>query len=201
MSSIPSTGVSAAAMPSIDPSMSVETIMIAVQKQRASLLQAQLIDQVKQVQAGNDHLSKLNIALNGLNKAAAMCNADGNDPIGKDNNYAKDNSALEREVNTALIDAGITNPGLTSDDEGGGGLTNRGDKRLKGGLRADVKKQEIDTLINNIKGQIDEARNASQIDLLRLQALSNKRNEAYDLMTHFIKKSQDSNGSIINSLR
>lgn len=42
--------------------------------------------------------------------------------------------------------------------------------------------------IQKLKGQIDAASNSQQMDMLRLQSLSNKRNEAFDVMTNFIKK-------------
>ncbi|MDN4605131.1 hypothetical protein P5G61_28165 [Paenibacillus sp. F6_3S_P_1C] len=52
-----------------------------------------------------------------------------------------------------------------------------------------------------LKGQIDSLSNSQQMDMLRLQSLSNKRNEAFDVMTNFIKKMQDSRSSIIGNMR
>ncbi|RAI86821.1 hypothetical protein DET54_11812 [Paenibacillus pabuli] len=52
-----------------------------------------------------------------------------------------------------------------------------------------------------LKGQIDALSNSQQMDMLRLQSLSNKRNEAFDVMTNFIKKMQDSRSSIIGNMR
>lgn len=52
-----------------------------------------------------------------------------------------------------------------------------------------------------IKAQLDALSNSQQMDMLRLQSLSNKRNEAFDMMTDFIKKMQDSRASIINNMR
>ena len=40
-----------------------------------------------------------------------------------------------------------------------------------------------------------------QMDMLRLQSMTNKRNEAFDVMTNFIKKMQDSRSSIIGNMR
>ena len=40
-----------------------------------------------------------------------------------------------------------------------------------------------------------------QMDMLRLQSLSNKRNEAFETMTNFIKKMQDNRNSIIGNMR
>ncbi|MGG4482137.1 hypothetical protein [Paenibacillus illinoisensis] len=47
-------------------------------------------------------------------------------------------------------------------------------------------------LAQSLKNQIDALSNSQQMDMLRLQSLSNKRNEAFDVMTSFIKKMQDS---------
>ncbi|MCK6077751.1 hypothetical protein KZX70_23155 [Paenibacillus silvae] len=55
--------------------------------------------------------------------------------------------------------------------------------------------------VQSLKGQIDALSNSQQMDMLRLQSLTNKRNEAFDLMTNFIKKMQDSRSSIIGNMR
>ncbi|MGO4734371.1 hypothetical protein [Paenibacillus sp. 2KB_22] len=55
--------------------------------------------------------------------------------------------------------------------------------------------------VQKLKGQIDAASNSQQMDMLRLQSLSNKRNEAFDVMTNFIKKMQESRSSIIGNMR
>jgi parvulin-like peptidyl-prolyl isomerase len=55
--------------------------------------------------------------------------------------------------------------------------------------------------VQKLKSQIDAASNSQQMDMLRLQSMSNKRNEAFDVMTNFIKKMQDSRSSIIGNMR
>lgn len=55
--------------------------------------------------------------------------------------------------------------------------------------------------VQAIKSQIDALGSSQQMDMLRLQSLSNKRNEAFDVMTNFIKKMQDSRSSIIGNMR
>ena len=39
------------------------------------------------------------------------------------------------------------------------------------------------------------------MDMLKLQSLSNRRNEAFDLMTNSVKKMVDSRSSILGNLR
>ena len=63
---------------------------------------------------------------------------------------------------------------------------------------ADFASYEI--LAEELKAEIDGISNTLQMDMLRLQSISNKRNEAYDVMTNFVKKMQDSRTSIIRNL-
>ncbi|GAB1159249.1 hypothetical protein YWY31_52740 [Paenibacillus illinoisensis] len=56
-------------------------------------------------------------------------------------------------------------------------------------------------LAQSLKNQIDALSSSQQMEMLRLQSLSNKRNEAFDVMTNFIKKMQDSRSSIIGNMR
>lgn len=62
-------------------------------------------------------------------------------------------------------------------------------------------KGQLENLLGQIKSQIDSASNSQQMDMLRLQSLTNKRNEAFDTMTNFIKKMQDSRSSVIGNMR
>ena len=59
----------------------------------------------------------------------------------------------------------------------------------------------LDKQITELKNQMDSQSNSQQMEMLCLQSMSNKCNEAFDTMTSFIKKMQDSRSSIINSMR
>ncbi|MFT9846640.1 hypothetical protein [Aneurinibacillus sp. REN35] len=74
----------------------------------------------------------------------------------------------------------------------------------------DVRNMDVETALMLVQSQRqqlldaqlqDQINNAQQMDMLRLQNLSNKRNEAFDVMTNFIKKMQDSRSSIIGNMR
>lgn len=65
----------------------------------------------------------------------------------------------------------------------------------------DVKQADFDTRIAQIKGQIDALGNSQQMDMLRLQSMTNKRNEAFEVMTNFVKKMQESRSAIIGNMR
>ena len=68
-------------------------------------------------------------------------------------------------------------------------------------MQGGTTKGEIDGAINKVKGMIDSAGNSQQMDMLRLQSMTNKRNEAFDVMTNFVKKMQESRSSIIGNMR
>ena len=62
-------------------------------------------------------------------------------------------------------------------------------------------KGEMDSAITELKSQVDSMGSTQQMDMLRLQSLSNKRNEAFDLMTNFMKKFADKRDAIIGNMR
>ena len=52
-----------------------------------------------------------------------------------------------------------------------------------------------------INRDIDSLSSSQQLDMLRLQSLSNKYNEAFDLMSNFMKKMQDNRSNIVANMR
>ena len=150
-------------------SVDIETAIIAVQGERAKLMEQQLRDQIKSVQDRNDQLTKLNDAQSKLSEVQADLQADAqtNQGINDDQKEILKKAMEEVGLNTKLPE-------------------NKG---------------EIDALRSQLKSQIDAQSNSQQMDMLRLQSLSNKRNEAFDVMTNFVKKMQDSRSSIIGNMR
>ena len=156
-------------------SMDIETAMMAVQQRRTQLLDGALSSQIKDVQGRNDSISKLNTALGDITALQGKLETkDGNTKL-------PDNDETKRLV--AAAQASLTKAGLNPADF---------DLKTKGGL---------DTAVTKIKGAIDTQSNSQQMDMLRLQSLSNKRNEAFDVMTNFVKKMQDNRSSIIGNMR
>ncbi len=182
--------------------MDLETAMMAVQSSRANLLETQLKDQIAAVQAKNDQIAKLNQLVGTLNTAVTLfpANVKADTRIDQNPDFSKNNYALEREVNSAALAAGFK-LGFPTDVADGGGLTKDDKVRLPGGLRGNVTKAKLDGVIQQIKSQIDSASNSQQMDMLRLQSLSNKRNEAFEVMTNFIKKMQENRAAIIGNMR
>ena len=185
--------------------MDLETALMMVQTERTRLLDTQLASQIEAVQARNDQVAKLNNVLSALNKAVAQfpSDADATDTI--PDWGEKKIWAIEVPLNEAIQAAGISDMGFEARQ---GRITDPSNptktKVLSAApniMQAKTTKGELDAAITTIKGMIDSQSNSQQMDMLRLQSLSNKRNEAFDVMTNFVKKMQDSRSSIIGNMR
>jgi len=163
--------------------MDLETAMMKVQSERAKLLEGQLKTQLDAVQQRNKDIAKLNELIGKLKSLRPA----GTDPQKFGNLGA--NQAEGRAVYQSLKDAGVTMP--TGDDLVDEPGTNIYDARQK----------TYDIWVEQLKGKVDSLNSSQQMDMLRMQSLTNKRNEAFDTMTNFIKKMQDSRASILGNMR
>ncbi|SDC91985.1 hypothetical protein SAMN02799630_01723 [Paenibacillus sp. UNCCL117] len=143
-------------------SMDIETMLMTVQSNRASLLENQLNDQLAAVQQRNNQILAMNMILSEIYKQRT-----GQAPY-----------ALPAPIKESLKEF---------DQEAA--------------AKQSFTSAEFDTLAASLKSKIDAIANSQQMDMLRLQSLTNKRNEAFDVMTNFIKKMQDSRSSIIGNMR
>lgn len=173
-------GIGAVSTPSIQ-NMDLETAMMAVQSHRANQLEAQLKDQIASVQAKNEQIAKLNTVLGKLNELVAKFPPDAK----------ADAKAKFTDEERAALKSAVDHAGMTEQDLFGGNFLS---------INAESK-SKFDMAITSLKGSIDSLSNTQQMDMLRLQSLSNKRNEAFDVMTNFLKKMQDNRSAIIGNMR
>ncbi len=158
--------------------MDLESALMAVQSQRANLLESQLRDQMAGVQARNEQIGKLNTTLNSLQALLAIFSTTQKSiQLTAGSNIDKLFQKLKVDAQSAGVDIGSL---------------------LKGNI---LNKADIEAVQTRIRGQIDSGSNSQQMDMLLLQVLSNKRNEAFDVMTNFNQKIQDSRSSIIGNMR
>ncbi|TCB58426.1 filamentous hemagglutinin N-terminal domain-containing protein [Acinetobacter terrae] len=158
--------------------MDLESALMAVQSQRANLLESQLRDQIAGVQAKNEQIGKLNTTLNSLQALLTIFSTTQKSiQLTAGSNIDKLFQKLKVDAQSAGVDIGSL---------------------LKGNI---LNKADIEALQTRIRGQIDSGSNSQQMDMLRLQSLTNKRNEAFDVMTNFIENMQDSRSSIIGTMR
>jgi len=117
-------------------------------------------------------------------------------------NLIKQKNALLKEANTILAAARKARAGGASADEIADidafmevfGIENDGN------IQND-NTAEWDQNIENIKGYIDTINSTSQLDMIRLQSLMNKYNQAFDMMTNMLSKFGKSKDSIIGNIR
>lgn len=163
-------------------SMDIETALLAVQTQRVQLLDAQLKAQLEEVQNRNLQVGRLNDVVTGLRAVLGRFPEAARpearlDSTGTAASYAEPVRALRAAETTA---------GLTL------------------GLSADAApwtRGQLDGALAKTKAQIEALGNSQQMDMLRLQSMTNKRNEAFEVMAAFIKKMQEARASIIGNLR
>jgi hypothetical protein len=174
-------GVTAADLKGMD----LETAMMAIQAQRASLLEEQLKSQMDAIMKRNEEIAKLNTLVLELNKLRPA----GTDPEKFANlgATAVEGKALYARLQTAGVDIPASGPDKV-DEAGGSGIY-------------DAKQKTFDQWVAQLKGQIDGINANQQMDMIRMQSLTNKRNEAFELMSNFIKKMADNRSSILGNMR
>ena len=153
-------------------SMDIETMMMAVQTERVHLLEEQLVQQMTSVQNQNNQISLLNTLQGELNAASALFKSDAK---------SDDTIKTPESLTKAFTAAGLEVPKEFAGDK--------------------IKKSDVETYSQKTKSQIDSLSNSQQMDMLRLQSLSNKRNEAFETMTNFMKKLQDGRNAIVGNMR
>jgi hypothetical protein len=184
----------------------IQTLIQMVQGERVKLLDTQLVDQVKAVQARNDKIAQLNDVLTKLTSfQGAIDGTDAGSKV-KDWNWDKVDK-YEIPLNDAIQAAGIEDLGLSGDgrvtpqpgqslDDGHGHVVRGQTNTSNGGTT----KGQIDAAVTKIKGLIDAESNNQQMDMLRLQSLSNKKDESIELLTNTQKKTHDSSSGIIQNI-
>lgn len=144
--------------------LDLETALLAVQNQRASLLARQLNNQLEAMSDNNARIARLLTAHNAVNAFLA-------DPT--DQNFAL--------TATPLKEADITHAFTSA----------VGQDRVTQGL----------LLAEAIKVLAESTQHSQSAEMLRLNSLTNKRNEAFDIMTSFIAKMQETRSSVIGNMR
>ncbi len=179
-------------------SLDIETALLAVNMNRVSALDDQLRTQMEGVQAKNDQMALLTTLQNNLNAVMNGLPSNMTDTTILGDNL--DNQVgLEETVNDSMQAAQVQ-LFKTSDGEYRIGLLSSGDS-YEGGINRNVTKGELDLALNDTQSMLTNLSNTLQTDMLTLQSTTDKRNEAYDTMTNFLKKLQDSKSGIVSNLR
>lgn len=179
-------------------SLDIETALLAVNMNRVSALDEQLRTQMEGVQAKNDQMALLTTLSNNLTTVMNGLPSTMTDTQALGDNLSKQ-TGLEETVNDSMQAAQVqlfkTSDGVYRVGDLSNGET------YDGGITPSVTKGELDLAINDVQSMLTNLSNTQQTDMLTLQSTTNKRNEAYDTMTNFLKKLQDSKSGIISNMR
>jgi len=169
-------------------SLSIEDALMLVQMDRVRLCESQLQDQINTIRDKNEQMRKLNDMKSQLLqlKSAFADDAKGTDSLAGQSKW-KDNADKIKQTAQSLSDAWSK-----------AGLDASYIDKIKNGT---ITKGEIDAADQIIKSSVDSLSSSSQMDMVRLQSLNNKRSEAFDTMTNMLKKAADSKSSVVSNFR
>jgi len=156
-----------------------------VQAERANNLESQMAQQINEIKERQARIAELNQLLADIRALRPS----GDDP-NKSANLGE-NNAKAKEMLDRLKAAGVTIK--TSTDDAGRVYEDKG--------MYSAKQISFDKWIEELKGKLDALNNTAQLDMIRLQSLSNKRNEAFEQLTNFIQKIAKSKESVIGNMR
>lgn len=161
--------------------MSIPEMIMAIQIERGNVLDSQIKDQMTDMKERNDWLREANDAL-----ATLRTNLPPDQPGQEKSFGTMQHTAADGTVSTIPVDAWMIQNGIAVPDAGG-------DHR---GTRA-----EFEAALANLKSSIDTVNSQSQMDMIRLQGLMDKRNQAFDMMTDTLSKTGKSLDNIVGNMR
>jgi hypothetical protein len=168
----------------LDLSLDIDTLLWMVFTNRAKAVEDQLKQQIAITQQKNDTLGKLNELLGAMNEmdAAVPSGADSGNSLRSKlgDNYG----TLRDKVNAACQTSGLQPfPGTS------------------GQVDDSTTISQLRQAIQNLKAQIDSLANLQQLDMLRMQNLTTKRNESWDTISNQMEKSSSTRKAIIDNMR
>ena len=164
-------------------SLNIPEMGLLVQMERHNILQDQVMDQFKDMENRNAWLRDATAVLNAVR--AQRPQKDG-----------ADNGVNLNSFN------------VTYHDATGATVTKTADQFFKDngipippGKDGKLSQVDFDTAINNLKSSIDTANTNSQMDMVRMQGLMDKMNQAIDFMTNWTAKNSKTIDSITGNIR
>ena len=184
--------------------LSVDDALILVQIDRVRLCESQLTDQINTIRSRNEQMRKLNDIQSVLLKVKGMFDKTEGDAKFTDisgitgkltDGKTTDGKEIEKEPLKEMRAAAKAWQEAGLDPTYGA--------KLSGPLwsKTDFRYKDIEVMSTMVKSQIDSMSSSSQMDMVRLQSINNKRSEAFDTMTNSLKKQQDNKSSIVSNFR
>jgi hypothetical protein len=147
---------------------------LLIQMERHNILQTQVQDQFKDMQKRNEWLKGATDALNAMRSARP------------------DTDKGEADLSAIVL------------GQRDGKNFTVGQFMSENGIKMDtgkISQNKVDQAIANLKSSIDTVNTNSQLDMVRMQGLMDKMNQATDFMTNWISKNSKSMDSIVGNIR
>lgn len=184
--------------------ISVDDALVLVQIDRVRLCESQLTDQINTIRSRNEQMKKLNDIQSVLLKVKGMFEKTEGDAKFADIPGITDKLLAGKTPDGKEIEkAPLTEMRAVAKAWQDAGLDPTYGAKLSGPLwdKVDFRYKDIEVMTTMVKSQIDSMSSSSQMDMVRLQSLNNKRSEAFDTMTNSLKKQQDNKSSIVGNFR
>ncbi len=191
----------------------IELLLVAVQLRRAELVEGDLRQMIGAVQNRNDALAKINTVkadlttqkayFNGKTTGTELIDQEHYDPSKwskkqlQDAYAADPDSALARAKNGEFGPQGKELANLAQGLRDAGVSDDTVFKVASGKINA----AELDAAIATITAKGDSLSASQQTDMIKLQALQQRRAESYDVATNNIKKTGDNRSGIVSNMR
>lgn len=173
-------------------SFDLSTLMMMLNIDRTQLIDKQIADQMSAVKGRNDKLRQLNDLMSFMRTAKA----EGRDDDGALNTWTKDG---KNKGSGTLQIQGTDGVARTID----GWMDHFGLTKTDVQWDADDKKRDSqwDANIESVKGFVDSLNSDSQLDMIRLQSLIDKRNQAFELTSNQLSAEKKVKDTIIGNSR
>lgn len=155
-------------------STNIEDMIMAVQFERGDILDNQIKGQMGDVEKRNKWLQEANAAMTALRNARPNNTSDNVDLPGV--------MFKDEKGNNVSIDVWLCNNGMDP------------------GKNTNQNQSQIDETLQSMKGAVDTANSTSQMDMVRLQGLMDKRSQTYDMISNTLQKTDKGVSDVIDKL-
>ena len=174
----------------IDRDLSAAQLVMAICLQKAADLESEVVELMKTLSATTTKIENLStleqklVALQDETGVSIYFNAKGGTYNGlgyTDEELANIGKSANDKWTTWASELGVTIPTLSGNDW--------------------ASKSERETIITNVESKLDELNTISQKNMIELQSKTNKRDQAYDLITAMIKSISNMNNAIASNMQ
>lgn len=175
----PTAGASGAGGVQVSDNMDLDTIFMLLALERSETMDQVISDMAADMKNTNERINKLNEAMSAIRSAR---------PGGKaDESQSVDWTAELSIAYQTLEEEGVSMPDSLKFEDNG--------TKIKG------KPGAFDAWIENVKTKVDSLSSNSQLDMIKLQGMINKRNQTIEMASNVMQKIASSLNNLIANLR